>query len=151
LLDRSPHLVTGLAIAVPLRHFEKGFAMRPINVVLAHHDAVSAEHLAASLQKHFRNLAVAKSLEEARSAIARLRAPFAVVDLELIRIPELKQVCAQFPSTAIVCIHRLADDALWSEALAMGAVDCCHAGDLHGILLAAERYVVLARAHPTAA
>ena len=79
------------------------------------------------------------------------RAPFAVVDLELIRMPELKQVCAQFPATAIVCIHRLADDALWSEALAMGAVDCCYAGDLQGILLAAERYVVLSRAHSTAA
>ena len=30
--------------------------MRPINVVLAHHDAVSAERLAASLAKEFRNL-----------------------------------------------------------------------------------------------
>jgi len=125
--------------------------MRPINVVLAHHDAVSAEQLAAPLRAQFRNLAVTKSLEEARSAIARLRAPFAVVDMELIRTPELKQLCAQFPSTAVVCIHRLADDAMWSEALAMGAVDCCYTSDLQGILHASERYVVLSRAHPAAA
>jgi hypothetical protein len=40
---------------------------------------------------------------------------------------------------------------MWSEALAMGAVDCCHSGDLHGILLASERYVVLSRSQSAAA
>jgi hypothetical protein len=125
--------------------------MRPINVVLAYHDARSAERLAASFRSHFRSLAIAKSPEEISSAVARLRAPFAVVDLELIRIPELKQLCAQFPSTAFVCIHRLADDRMWSEALAAGAVDCCYSGDVHGILLASERYVVLTHQHSAAA
>ena len=57
--------------------------MRPINVVLAHHDAVSAERLAASLEKQFRNLVLAKSAKKCRSAVARFRSPFAVVDLEL--------------------------------------------------------------------
>ena len=125
--------------------------MRPINVVLAYHDALSAERLAASLRNQFRSLVVAKSLEEASSALARLRAPFAVVDLELIRIPELRQLCARFPSTAFVCIHRLADDRMWSEALAAGAVDCCYSGDVRGILLASERYVVLTPARSAAA
>jgi len=125
--------------------------MRPINVVLAYHDARSAERLAASLRNQFRSLAIAKSPDEVRSAVARLRAPFAVVDLELIGMAELKQLCAQFPSTAFVCIHRLADDRMWAEALAAGAVDCCHSSDVHGILLASERYVVLTRAHTAAA
>jgi hypothetical protein len=119
--------------------------MRPFNVVLAHHDAVSAEHLAASLSKEFRNLVLAKSTGEARSAVARFRAPFAVVDLELVTFPELKQLCHEFPATAFVCVHRLADDRLWTEALARGAVDCCQSEDLHGILVAAERYVVISR------
>jgi len=35
--------------------------------------------------------------------------------------------------------------------LAMGAVDCCHASDLQGILLASERYVVLTRSRSVAA
>jgi DNA-binding NarL/FixJ family response regulator len=125
--------------------------MRPINAVLAYHDPLCAERLAAALRSQFRNLVVAKSPEEVRPAVARLRAPFAVVDLELISLLELKQLCAQFPSTAFVCIHRLADDRMWAEALAMGAVDCCHSGDVHGILLASERYVVLSRAHHAAA
>lgn len=125
--------------------------MRPINVVLAHHDAASAERLAVSLGKEFRNLILAKSAEEARSAVLRFRAPFAVVDLELIDFAELKRLCSEFPLTAFVGIHRLADDRMWSQALAMGAVDCCYSNDLHGILLASERYVVLSRARPAAA
>ncbi len=125
--------------------------MRPINVVLAYHDALSADRLAASFRNQFRNLTIAKSREEISSAVARLHAPFAVVDLELIGIPELKQLCAQFPYTAFVCIHRLADDRMWSEALAAGAVDCCCSSDAHGILLASERYVVLTRAPAVAA
>ncbi len=128
-----------------------GYAMRPINVVLAYHDALSAERLAASFRNHFRSLAVAKSLEETCSAMERLHAPFAVVDLELIDMAALKRLCAQFPSTAFVCVHRLADDRMWSEALAMGAVDCCHSSDVRGILVASERYVVLARSHHAAA
>ena len=125
--------------------------MRPINVVLAHHDAVSAERLAASLKKEFRNLLIAKSADEARSAVARFRAPFAVVDLEMINLAELQQLCEEFPATAFVGIHRLADDRMWTQALASGAVDCCHSNDLRGILSASERYVVLSRSRAAAA
>ncbi len=85
------------------------------------------------LAKQFRNLAVAKSAGEIAPAVARLRAPFAVVDLELVGLPQLKSLCSEFPSTAFVCIHRLADDRMWSDALAMGAVDCCQSSDLRGI------------------
>jgi hypothetical protein len=125
--------------------------MRPINVVLAHHDAVAANDLAASLNKQFRNLAIAKSAGEIAPAVARLRAPFAVVDLELVGFHKLKSLCSEFPATAFVCIHRLADDRMWSEALASGAADCCHSNDLQGILLASERYVVLTRTRSVAA
>jgi hypothetical protein len=125
--------------------------MRPINVVLAHHDAVAADDLVASLNKQFRNLAIANSAGEIAPAVARLRAPFAVVDLELVGFPKLKSLCSEFPATAFVCIHRLADDRMWSEALASGAVDCCQSGDLQGILLASERYVVLTRTRSVAA
>ncbi len=125
--------------------------MRPINVVLAHHDTDAAGWLAVSLGKQFRNLAIAKSAGEIASAVARFRAPFAVVDLELVDFAKLKSLCAEFPATAFVCIHRLADDRMWADALAMGAVDCCHSSDLRGILMASDRYVVLSRARSTAA
>jgi ActR/RegA family two-component response regulator len=127
------------------------FIMRPINAVLAHHDAVSSERLAASLGKQFRNLVLAGSFAEAKSAVARFRAPFAIVDLELVGLNELRELSREFPATAFVCIHRLADDRMWAEALAMGAVDCCCTADVAGILLASERYVVLARGRVAAA
>jgi hypothetical protein len=125
--------------------------MRPINAVLAHRETGAAQHLAVSLNKEFRNLLVARSAYELRSSVARFRAPFAVIDLELIGLPELKELCREFPATAFVAVHRLADDRMWSEALAMGAVDCCHCDDLRGILMAAERYVVLSRSRSAAA
>jgi hypothetical protein len=128
----------------PPSFFEE-LAMRPINAVLAHRDTASAERLSELLRKEFRNLVIAKSTGEMRSAVARYRAPFAVVDLELIPLDELRGMCRDFPATAFVCIHRLADDSMWSEALSKGAVDCCHCDDLAGILLASERYVVLSR------
>jgi hypothetical protein len=125
--------------------------MRPINAVIAHQDSASAQALAASLTKEFRNLLVAKSAQELRSNVGRYRAPFAVVDLELINMAQLKELCREFPATAFVCVHRLADDRMWAEALAMGAVDCCHPNDLRGILGAAERYIVLSRGKAAAA
>jgi len=125
--------------------------VRPINVVLAHSDAASADRLAASLGKQFRNLLVTKSLPEVKSAVARFRAPFAVIDLELIKLYDLKELCHEFPATAFVCIHRLADDRMWADALSAGAVDCCYAGDVDGIMLASDRYVVISRARAVAA
>ena len=119
--------------------------MRPINAVLAHHDTAATERLGDSLRKEFRNLVIVGSAPELKSAVARYRAPFAVVDLELMSLEDLKAVCHDFPTTAFVCIHRLADDRMWSDALAVGAVDCCHCDDLAGILYASERYVVLSR------
>ncbi len=125
--------------------------MRPINAVLAHHDPSSTEKLVDSLRKEFRNLVIVNSAPELRLAVARYRAPFAVVDLELVGLNELQQLCHDFPTTAYVCIHRLADDRMWSDALAAGAVDCCHCDDLAGILMASERYVVLCRGRSASA
>jgi len=125
--------------------------MRPINAVLAHREPGAAQQLTASLNKEFRNLMLAKSAFELRSSVARYRAPFAIVDLELIGLAELKELCREFPATTFVCVHRLADDRMWAEALAAGAVDCCQSNDLRGILMAAERYVVLNRTKSAAA
>jgi hypothetical protein len=115
--------------------------MREINVVLAHHDADVALGLAESLRPHFRKVLIVRSFAEADAAIARFRAKFVIADLELLSYPELKRLCAEFPSTAFVCVHRLADEVMWSEVLSMGAVDCCVAGDVRGLLLASERYI----------
>ena len=119
--------------------------MRPINVVIAHRDPALPENLAGSVQQRLHSIATANSLDEIRGAIARLRAPLAIVDLELVSFSELEELCREFPATAFVCTHRLADDAMWSQSLSVGAVDCCLSSDLPRILQAWERYVVLQR------
>ena len=131
---------------------EKGFAMRPINVVLAHHDAVSADRLAASLRKTISQSCGCKIARRKLLPQWRVCAlPSPSWTWSWLACQAEASLCSEFPATAFVCIHRLADDRMWSEALAMGAVDCCHSSDLRGILMASERYVVLSRSHSAAA
>lgn len=120
--------------------------MQPINAVLAHRDPALAHALAGSLDGHFRKLAIVNDPSAIGSEIARLRASFAIIDLEMISYAELRNLCSEFPATTFTCIHRLADDLMWSEALAMGAVDCCQSNDLRGIVRASERFVPHRRA-----
>ena len=120
--------------------------MRPINVVLAHGDPLTAKLLADSLRRQFRKVTIVSSVAEAETTIARLRARFVIVDLELVSIPELRKLCSRFPATAFASIHRLADETMWQESLAVGAVDCCASTDLRGLVLACERNVRLAAA-----
>jgi hypothetical protein len=122
---------------------EEGFIMRPIHVVLAHHDPKSAECLARSFDRQFLNFTIATTTEQIRRAIARLKTSVVIVDLELISFPELGELCREFPATAFVCIHRLADDAMWTHSLALGAADCCLAGDLPRILQTSDRYIAI--------
>jgi len=114
--------------------------MRPMNVVLAHRDPVIATALAESLRPQFRKLVIVSSLPEAESEIARLRAGFVVVDLELLSYSEVKKLCSEFPNTVVASVHRLADETMWLQSLAVGAVDCCQSNDIRGLLRASERY-----------
>jgi len=83
---------------------------------------------------------------EIRETVARLRAQLAVVDLEVVSFSELGELCKEFPATAFVCVHRLADDAMWARALAAGAVDCCLSADLERIVENANSYVAIKEA-----
>jgi len=117
--------------------------MGPINIVLAHRDPALADNLVRSIRKQFCNVATANDLDEIRDTIARVRAPLAIIDLELVNFPQLGELCREFPATAFICTHRLADDAMWSQALAMGAADCCVASDVAKILQASDRCVAV--------
>ena len=118
--------------------------MRPINVVLVHHDPLMARGLAESLRPQFRKLVIVNNLVEARAEIARLRAAFVVVDLELLSYSDVQKLCSEFPSTVVASVHRLADESMWLQSLAVGAVDCCQINDIRGLLRASERYAAAA-------
>jgi DNA-binding response OmpR family regulator len=114
--------------------------MRPVNVVLAHHDPVVARALAESLRPEFRKLTIVNTLAQAESEIARLRANYVIVDLELFSYADLRNLCSEFPATLFATVHRLADETMWLQSLAVGAVDCCQSNDVRGLLRVSERY-----------
>jgi hypothetical protein len=115
--------------------------MRSINVVLAHHDPVVARALAESLRPQFQKLVIVNSLANAESEIARLRANFVIVDLELSSYADLQKLCSDFPGAVFATVHRLADETMWLQSLAVGAVDCFQSNDVRGLLRASERQI----------
>jgi len=125
--------------------------MQPINVVIAQPDLGTASQLAATLRKRFRNVSVTQRKENVRAEILHSRASLAVVDLELIPLPEVELLCRELNNVRVVCTHRLADDALWTAVLSAGAEDCCTANDISGIVSAAERSLIPGAARAKAA
>ncbi|HTD22589.1 MAG TPA: hypothetical protein VK738_08040 [Terriglobales bacterium] len=119
--------------------------MKPLNLVVAQTDPRNAEVLAGNLQSHFKGVSLAHDLQEVRQAILQNRADVAVIDLEMAPLFEVDKLRQEFSKVEIVCTHRLADDRMWSAALGVGAVDCCHPSDVRGIVLAANRTQIMAR------
>jgi DNA-binding NarL/FixJ family response regulator len=121
--------------------------MKPLSVVVYQCNHQSAESLAQSLYNHFRLVNVACDLAELRRAIPRHSADVAIVDLEQTQLEDIRQLREDFAATSIVCTHRLADERMWAQALAAGAVDCCAGSDVRAIVLAASHTPVVSHAH----
>lgn len=121
--------------------------MKPLSVVVAQSSSKMAESLAKSLNHHFRVVATAGTIPELCDAIAGCRADVAVVDLELARVTDVQQLRREFPGTTVVCTHRLADEKMWTQALAAGAADCCFSSDVRAIVLAATNTPPMTHAH----
>jgi DNA-binding NarL/FixJ family response regulator len=123
------------------------YFMKPLSVVVAQSNSKTAEMLAKSLDNHFRVVHMAGNLMELRLAIPKLRADVVIVDLELAALSEVRQLKREFSTTTIVCTHRLADEKMWMDALAAGAVDCCYSSDVRAIVLAASHTKPISHAH----
>ena len=121
--------------------------MKPLSVIVAQSNGKTAEVLARSLYNHFRVVNVAGDLDELRYAIPRHRADVAIVDLELAPLHQVQQLTRDFRATRVICTHRLADEKMWSDALAAGAADCCYASDIRAIVLAASDTKTISHAH----
>ena|SRR5664279_3369122 len=117
--------------------------MLPVRVVIANSVEAFPYLPPVPPNRQVQNLTTVHATAEIRESVPRLRAQLAIVDLEVVTFAELADLCREFPSTAFVCIHRLADDAMWMKSLAAGAVDCCVSSDLARILENADRYVAI--------
>jgi DNA-binding NarL/FixJ family response regulator len=120
--------------------------MHSLSVVIAQKENATAQQLAQTLRSRFRQVLVAHSIVEIVDCIAKNHAQSAIIDLEAVTAEELRQLCREFPGTAVVATHRSPDDEMWMETLSLGAVDCCHFGDVETILRAISHNVVLTRA-----
>jgi len=116
--------------------------MQPVSVVIAQPDLGTASQLAATMRKRFRSVSVTQRRENVRAEIIQSRAALAVVDLELIPLSEVEMLCRELNNVRVVCTHRLADEALWTAVLGVGAEDCFAANDVAGIVSAAERSMI---------
>src|SRR5579872_1702070 len=121
--------------------------MKPLSVIVAQSNAKTCESLTKSLHNHFRLVHTADNLNELLNCIRKHRADVAIVDLELADLGQVQQLIQQFSATIIVCTHRLADEQMWAEALAVGAADCCHCSDVRAIVLAATNVKLMSHAH----
>jgi DNA-binding NarL/FixJ family response regulator len=121
--------------------------MKPLSVVVAQSNSKTTESLARSLHNHFRLVSTAGNVDELRRSILKHRADVAIVDLELAALDQVQELVQQFSATTIVCTHRLADELMWSQALAAGAADCCHTSDVRSIVLAATNVKPMPHAH----
>lgn len=121
--------------------------MKPLTVVVAQSNSKTAEMLVKSLYTHFRVVHLTADMNELRQAIPRNRADVVIVDLELATLKEVQQLKQEFVATTIVCTHRLADEKMWTDALAAGASDCCYSSDVRAIVLAASHTKTVSHAH----
>ena len=125
--------------------------MPPVRVVIANPAEALPKFTYKSSYRESQNLTTVHGTAEIRATVPRLRAQLAIVDLEVVTFSELADLCKEFRGTAFVCIHRLADDTMWTQALAAGALDCCLSADLPRILDNADRYVVIKQAEASTA
>jgi DNA-binding NarL/FixJ family response regulator len=122
-------------------------AMKPLSVVIFQSDRECTELLVKSLHTHFRMVNVARDLEDLKRSIPQHRADAAIVDLEFAGLDDVQSLHREFPAISIVCTHRLADEQMWTSALAAGAADCCSSGDVRAIVLAATHTPHLPHSH----
>jgi DNA-binding NtrC family response regulator len=109
--------------------------MRRFTVLLAANDSAMAASLTAALDPHFRLASNVRSLDELRTAIARLRADAVIVDLETISLADIASLHQEF-QVPVVCTHRVPDEELWTAALDAGAADVCDRLDFPAIVRA---------------
>ena len=119
--------------------------MQSLNVVLFQSDPGIAQSLAKNLGSQFHSVYVARSPEELRAIIAKHRAKVVILDVEHASLADVDRLHQEFPGVSIVCTHRLADEEMWTAALAAGADDVCYTSDTPGILRSAVRNAALAR------
>lgn len=119
--------------------------MQYANVVLLQSDPHIAKTLAAMLSNSFKQVHVARSVDELRHTAVKYRPTTIVLDLESASLAEVETLKKEFAGVRVICNHRVADEEMWTRSLSVGADDCCPSSDMRGILSSAVRDGQMAR------
>jgi len=107
-------------------------------IVILQNDPARAERLAASMKSVSASVRTVQSIAELRKLASRSSIRVGVLDLDMVTLQEITGLRQQL-GIEVVCTHRAPDDAMWSAALAAGALDCCFVGDASGICRAIKQ------------
>jgi DNA-binding NarL/FixJ family response regulator len=113
--------------------------MQPQDVVLLQCNSRVEQSLVSALSKSFRSIHHVSSFDELCSSISKHRASIAILDIEKASLSEVERLSHDFPTAAIVCTHRCADEEMWTAALNAGASDLVSSDDTRSIVQAALR------------
>jgi len=113
--------------------------MQPLDVILLPCDTRSTQPLVSALGNSFRAIHQVGSVGEVRAGIAKHRATIAILDMETATLSDVEGLSREFPWARILCIHRCADEEMWTAALNAGACDLVPSSDTRSIVQAALR------------
>lgn len=111
--------------------------MQALSILIAEHDPAIAQRLASSLDRHFRSVRLARSIEELKSDIPRHRVDAVIADLETVALDEVTQISREL-HVPVICTHRIPDEEMWAAAMEAGALDVCPK-EPHAVVAAISR------------
>ena len=106
-------------------------------IVVLQNDPTLAQKLVSAIKAVSNDVFVVRSVAELETLAAQLRIEVGVLDLDAVTLREIAQLKERL-GIAVVCTHRRADDAMWTNALGAGALDCCFDDDATAICRAIQ-------------
>lgn len=104
-------------------------------VVIAHNDPEVSPELANELRLHAARVVVAEDASELFALLLLHKARVAVLDLDLAKLEEVRQLARTYCDLTIICTHPSPDDRVWVDTLDAGPVDVCHPDDIRSMLM----------------
>lgn len=116
-----------------------------LSVVVVESDSKLARSLVSGLSSDFHFTYMTCCGDELRQRLASNLPQAVVLDMECLRLADVRNLHHDFPQLPIVCTHRIPDEKLWIAALEAGAADVCPTSDVNHALHSLVRIVAVAK------
>jgi hypothetical protein len=107
-------------------------------IVILQNDPARADDLVSQVKSVSEAVFIVQSLPELQALVTQFPIQIGVLDLGLVTLQEVIRLRRQL-GMEIVCTHRTPDEAMWTEALDAGALDCCFDDDIPAICRALQQ------------